>query len=139
MIADREETKPSVYVEEQIYDGFPDREDQVLMFAFHETEWVNRAALFTGLADPRLQVLGDRLLHTEAPEVMPAEALTGYRAVVAKRLMAEEGAVPWLTVPQAMREAEELLCGLTGAKAVLLRGLRVYLRGIWEEARARID
>ena len=44
--------------------------------------------------------LRERLLSTESPEVMPADGLTGYRADVARRLLAEKGTVPWLTLPR---------------------------------------
>ena len=137
-ISDREECGPSAHVEEQIYDGFPGREDQALMSAFHETEWTNRAALIAALADPRLQVLGERLLHTEAPEVMPAEALMGYQIDVACRLTAEDSMAPWLTLPKAVEETEGLLAGSAGPELALLEGLRVYLVGRAKEARARV-
>ena len=138
VVEDRDEREPSVHVEEQIYDSFTAPEDHALMTAFHEAQWPSRAALLGGLADPRLQVLGERLLYTEAQEVMPAEVLTSYRADVARRLLADEGTVPWLTLPKAIRETDELLAGLTGAEAALLRGLRDYLLERGEEARARM-
>ena len=97
------------------------------MALFHETEWPDRAALLGSLVDPRLQLLGKRLLHTEAPETMPAEYLGNYWADMARRLMADEGAVPWLTVPQAIREANRLLPGLTGTEASFVGSLREYL------------
>ena len=131
--ADRES---SVHVEEQIYDSFTGLEDQAVMAAFHEAGWSERAVLLGRLADSRLRVLGDRLLYVEAPEVMPADGLSSYRAGVARRLLAEEGTVPWLTLPQAIRETDELLADLTGAEAALLKGLRDYLTGRTEEARA---
>ena len=127
VVEDREEREPSVHVEEQIYDSFTGPEDQALMTAFHEAEWPSRAALLGGLSDPRLQVLGERLLYTEAPEAMPAEGLGRYRADAVKRLLADEVTVPWLTLPKAIRETDELLAGLTGAEASLLKGLRDYL------------
>ena len=59
-----------------------------------------------------------------------------YRADIAARLMADEATVPWLTLPQAIRETDELLAGQTGAEAVLLRGLRDYLGRRIEETKA---
>ncbi|WP_089719297.1 exonuclease domain-containing protein [Candidatus Entotheonella palauensis] len=133
---DRDERKPSLHVEEQIYDSFTGPADQALITAFHEAGWSERAALLGRLADPRLHILGERLLYSESPEVMNESQLSRYRADVARRLLAEEGTVPWLTLPQAMRETDELLAGLTGADAALLRGLRDYLVRRSEEARA---
>ena len=135
---DRGESGPSIYVEEQIYDSFTGPEDQALMTAFHQAGWSERAALLGGLADPRLRVLGERLLYTEAPEVMPADGLTRYRADVARRLLADEGTVPWLALPKAIRETDELLAGSIGDEAALLRGLRNYLGRRVEEAKAMI-
>ena len=138
-VEDREERESSVHVEEQIYDDYTGPEDQAVMAQFHEAQWPSRAALLGGLADPRLQILGERLLYTEAPEAMPAEGLTSYRADVAKRLLADEGTVPWLTLSKAIRETDDLLAGSTDAEASLLKGLRGYLLERVEEARARID
>ena len=137
-VEDREDREPSVHAEEQIYDSFTGPEDQAVMTAFHMAEWPNRAALLGGLADPRLQVLGERLLYTEAPEAMPAEGLGRYWADVARRLLVDEGTVPWLTLSKAIRKADELLAGSTGADASLLKGLRMYLVGRSEEAKTII-
>ena len=133
---DRDEREPSAHVEEQIYDSFTGPEDQALMTAFHEAGWSERAVLLGRLADPRLQILGERILYSESPEVMDESQLSRYRADVDRRLLAEEGTVPWLTLPQAIRETDELLAGLTGAAASLLNGLRDYLARKAEEAGA---
>ena len=125
----RDDRKPSLHVEEQIYDSFTGPEDQALMTAFHEAEWSERAALLGRLADPRLQILGERLLYSESPKEVDESQLSRYRANVARRLLAEEGTVPWFTLPQAMRETDELLAGLTGADAALLQDLRAYFTG----------
>ena len=136
VVEDREEWQPSIHVEEQIYDSFSGPDDQTLMTAFHEAEWPDRAALLDGLADSRLQMLGKRLMHTEAPEAMPADGLTSCRGDVARRLLADEGTVPWLTLPKAIRETDEILAGSAGDEVALLTGLRTYLVGKVEEARA---
>ena len=128
-MGDRDERQPSDYVEEQIYDSFTGPEDRALMTAFHEAEWSERAVFLGRLADPRLQILGERLLYSESPKVMDESQLRRYRADVARRLLAEEGTVPWLTLPQAMRETDEFLAGLTGADAALLKDLRAYFTG----------
>ena len=69
---------------------------------------------------------------------MPADGLTRYRADVARRLLADEGTVPWLALPKAIRETDELLVGSIGDEAALLRGLRNYLGRRVEEAKAMI-
>ena len=135
-VEDREDREPSVHVEEQIYDSFTGPVDQAVMRAFHEAQWPSRAALLGRLADARLQVLGERLLYTEAPEAMPPEGLTRYRADVVKRLLADEGTVPWLTLSKAIRETDELLASSTGSETSLLRRLRDYLVRRSEAAQA---
>ena len=103
------------------------------MRTFHEADWPSRGAL-GGLTDPRLQVLGERLLYTEAsialhrgargnagewPDQLPAG--------VALRLLADESTVPWLTLPKAIRETEKLLADSEAREATLLQNLRTYL------------
>ena len=133
---DREKREPSHYVEKQIYDGFTGPDDQTLIRAFHEADWRSRAALLCRFADPRMQVLGERLLYMEAPEVMPAEGVTGYRVDLAQRLLAEEGSVPWRTLSKATRKTDEFLGGAAGVDAALLKDLRHYLVKRSEQARA---
>ena len=136
MVGARETKEPSVHVEEQIYDDFTGAADQAVMAEFHEAAWSDRAGLLDRLDDARLKVLGGRLLYTEAPEAMSAHDRSRYEADLAKRLMADEGTVPWRTLPQAILKTEELLAGSTGAETGLLKGLRNYLVGRVERATA---
>ncbi len=126
-LATREPKKPSRHVEEQIYDGFTGIDDQTAMAAFHLAEWSARPAILQGLSDARLQILGERLIHTEASEVMPEPARHAYEIGVAQRLMAAESAVPWLTLPKALADTEDFLAVAGGAETALLRDLRDYL------------
>lgn len=127
MAGARETSEPSVHVEEQIYDDFTGVADQAVMAEFHEAAWSDRAGLLNRLDDARLKVLGERLLHIEAPETMPAHDRSRYEADLAKRLMSDEGTVPWRTLPQAIRETDALLAGSTGADTEILKKLREYL------------
>ena len=108
------------------------------MAEFHEAGWSERPALLLRLDDARLQVLGERLLHTEAPEVMPEPGLNRNRADLARRLIADEATVPWLTLPQAVREADQLMTGLTGSELSFLKGLRNYLNGKINEVKTNM-
>ena len=134
----RETWEPSVYVEEQIYDGFPGPGDRALMASFHDmdTEWSARATILGRLADTRLQVLGERLLYTEAPEALTALERSRHEADIAGRLLAEDDSVPWLTLGQAIKETDDLLAGATGVETMLLREFRTHLIGRIEEAGA---
>ena len=132
-LATREPKEPSPHVEEQIYDGFTGGADQTAMAAFHEAEWSARAEILARLSDARLQVLGERLIHTQAPEVMPVRARNAHDVALARRLMAGEGTVPWLTLPKALADTEDFIAVAGGAEAALLRDLRDYLAQLTEE------
>lgn len=134
----REPKEPSPHVEEQIYDGFTGNDDQTVLAAFHTAEWSARPAILRDLSDARLQELGERLIHTEAPEIMPPSARSDHEAGVARRLMAAEGIVPWLTLPKALIDTDDFLAVASGAEAALLRDLRDYLIQRTEEARELI-
>ena len=139
VVENREKWEPSVHVEEQIYDSFIGSEDQARMTAFYQAEWSDRAALLGGFVDQRLQVLGQRLLYTEVPEVMPVDGLMSCRTDMARRFLAEEGTVPWLTLPQAIRETDELLVASTSSEVSLLKDLLGYLGRRAEEARTNME
>ena len=97
------------------------------MAEFHEVPWSARAAFLENISDPRIQTPGKRLLYTEAPEVMQPHDRSHCQARLAKRLTGAEGPVPWLTLPQAIRETENFLIDSAGTEAYLLKGLRAYL------------
>ena len=130
---------PPKWVEEQLYDGFPGPEDQTLMAAFHDRDWSSRVEILGRLADTRLQVLGERLLYSEAPGVIPIPGLGRYRRDIANRLMADQQSVPWLTLPEAIRQAKELLPVSTGAETVLLKGLLRHLAERAQKARVLME
>lgn len=137
-LAAREPKEPSPHVEEQIYDGFTEDDDQPVMAAFHTAEWSARPHILAQLSDARLRILGERLIHTEASEVLPAPARSAHDVRVASRLMAAEGTVPWLTLPKAVADTEDFLGVADGTEARLLRDLRDYLSQQAENASALI-
>ena len=130
----REPKEPSRHVEEQIYDDFTGDEDQHTMAAFHAAEWSARPGILARLSDDRLQVLGERLIYTEAPEIMTASAQNDHEIALAHRLMAAEGTVPWLTLPKAITDTEDFLADAGGAEAALLRDLHEFLHQRTEAA-----
>ena len=137
-LATRDPKEPSLHVEEQIYDSFTDNADQTTMSAFHTAEWSARPEILDSLSDARLRVLGERLIYTEAPEVMPAPARNAHDVALARRLMAGEGTVPWLTLPKAVADTDDFIAVAGGVEAAPLRDLRDYLAQQAEEAGALI-
>ena len=110
-LATRRPREPSPHVEEQIYDSFFSDADQTGMANFHMAEWSARSQILARLSDVRLQVLGQRLIYTEAPEVMPVSARNARDVALAQRLLASEGTVPWLTLPKAVADTDDLCLG----------------------------
>jgi exodeoxyribonuclease I len=96
---------PSLYVEEQIYDGFPTRTDQFLMEQFHSATWEERVKLIEQLEDKRFRDLGYRLIFVERPSVLTAEKREGMDLWCNERLNAF-GEVPWLTIAGALAELD---------------------------------
>ena len=137
-LAPRERKESSSHVEEQIYDSFTGDADQKIMAAFHRAAWPDRPKILKSLSDDRLRVLGERLIHTEAPEVMSAHERDAHDVAVAQRLMAAEGSVPWLMLPKAVVETEDFLVVADGTEKALLRDLRDYLAQRAEMASALI-
>lgn len=126
-VGKREPRDPSPHVEEQIYDSFTSGGDTRILSRFHATDWAGRADLLAQLEDRRLVCLGERLIHTEAPEVMDRRAREALDGETAKRLLASDDGVPWLTLPRAIAEAEDMLASASGAEAARLRDLKRYL------------
>lgn len=124
----REPRQPSGYIEEQIYDGFASHADNAIMERFHTLDWPQRTTLVNQLSDERLYSLGQRLIYVEAPDVMDEKARRDYDKAIARRLMADDETLPWLTYPKALTDVDELIAGAQGNEASLLAGHRDYLR-----------
>jgi exodeoxyribonuclease-1 len=120
--------EPSPYVEEHIYDGFPSRKDQALMEQFHGVGWSKRAAIAAQIDDPRLHEFAHRLIYFENPELLPAAKSANLKAWIAERVLTDDESVPWMTVPKAMRETDDMLADASGDEAELLREVKIFLR-----------
>jgi len=114
--------EPSPHVEDQIYNGFTSNSDHTLLAHFHKLDWKDRPDVLKSLTDQRMELLGRRLIYSEAPELLSATASRNYEIAIANRLMAEPGTVPWLTLPQALKDVIKLLDTASGKEAKLLQG-----------------
>lgn len=114
------EWPPSEYVEEQIYNGFlPFSEfDLLRTHGFHDKDWSDRREVLASLTDIRLRQIGNRLVYSEAVNCLPEATRKNYQLEIAKRLVSEDSGLPWLTIPQAIIEAEEILESNTNAKII---------------------
>ena len=66
----RVELPPSPHLEQQLYDGFFSKEDEVLMERFHAIPWEERPAIVKAFDDVRLQKIGRRLIYFERPDLL---------------------------------------------------------------------
>ena len=119
--------KPSAYVEQRIYDGFPNVADEALMEQFHQADWADRASLASQIEDPRIGVFARRLIYFERPDLLPNEQSAEFKAWMAERVLTDDESVPWMTVRKALREADDLLQNASGEEADGLREVKDFL------------
>jgi exonuclease I len=101
-------TQPSVFVEQQIYDGFSRRPDEFLMQRFHQVSWEQRAGILEQIEDPRIRELGYRIIYAERPNCLSDVKRAALDAWQGRRLQSNIE-VPWLTIAAALDEIEKLL------------------------------
>lgn len=123
----KEEYPVSVHVEKQIYNGFFDRSDERLLEKFHAVDWAERYAIIEKLQDLRLKALGLRLIYLERPDLLDAVTKQQQEEEAARRLLGLEPETTWLTLPQALKELDEMLAAASEAEMNLLKEHRVYL------------
>ena len=119
--------EPSSYVEEQIYNSFISFDDQKLLSTFHTLDWNKRTAIIKQLKDERLKTLAKRLIYFESPHLLEESILKEHDIAIAKRLLASETTVPWLTLPKAIAEVETLLERTPSEKHDFLKEHREFL------------
>ena len=125
--AGRTEREPSVYVEQKIYDDFFGPADLARMEIFHCSSWEARPGIVSVLEDPRLRELGMRLIHAERPDVLKAGLRNQYQVEIAKRLTGNNETVPWLTLPKAIDQVDDLIAGAMDSEREFLQKHRRYL------------
>jgi len=116
---------PSEHVELQIYGaGWPSDEDAAACCHFHKTPWEMRLDVVLGLTDPRFRRLGRRLVYLERPDLLRPDNRTAFDAEVIRRLRGGDGDFPWMTLPQALAEIEELIGAVPEQEHERLKTLR---------------
>jgi exodeoxyribonuclease-1 len=137
--ATREKREPSIYVEQQLYDGFFTDADQQLLEQFHDVPWEKRSPIVDLLEDPRLQEIGRRLISVERPDLLSDADRAVRESTLAERVLGIDVRAPWLTLPKAIQEATELLLSDSGEEAELLLGHRQYLINWFKQAKSCLD
>ena len=125
--ASQPEREPSVHVEQKIYDDFFGPADQARMETFHCSSWEVRPDIVSAFEDPRLQELGMRLIYTERPDVLKVGIRTQYQVAIAERLARNNETVPWLTLPKAIEQVDDLTAGARDSEREFLQRHRRYL------------
>ena len=124
----QKEYPPSPHVEHQIYDRFTSKTDETLMEAFHSTEWTQRSRLVDKFEDPRLQIIGRQLIHLERPDALSRDHCREHDQAIARRLLGQGDAFPWLTIPRALQQLETLRNAATGDELAFLGDHEGFLR-----------
>ena len=122
--------EPSPHIEKRLYDGFPGATDERLMEQFHEVNWSDRVALAEQIEDSRIKEFAYRLVYFERPDVLPEATVAKFNAWRSDRVLSEDEGVPWMTIGQALREADDLLKNASDNETVLLRDVKDYLHDL---------
>jgi exodeoxyribonuclease I len=125
--ATREGHEKSPHVEAQIYDGFPDRPDEVLMDLFHAVPWEERLPVVERFQDERLRIIGLNLIHVECPEHLSDEQCRELKIGIAERLLDSGEKLPWTSLPAALSEIDQLLASSSGDEYQFLSSHRMFL------------
>jgi exodeoxyribonuclease-1 len=124
--ADKE---PAAHIEQRIYDGFPCDEDNVLMEKFHLAPWPDRPSLVGKIRDERVIEFSRRLIYSDQPTILMEADSTKLKTWAAERVMTADD-VPWMTVPKALVELEELTEEAEEGQKELLAEIKTYIDGM---------
>lgn len=114
----------STYVEEQIYDGFANK-DEPLMEKFHTLDWPKRYSALSGFKDERISELANRLVFFEHPDAFDKAKRDKLNAWMDERISTNED-VPWMTTQKAMEEADKMLLSAEGAEVRALKDMKRF-------------
>jgi exodeoxyribonuclease-1 len=123
----REQPEASPHLEHQIYDGFFPKQDETLIDRFHVAPWEERPSIVRAFQDQRLRKIGQRLIYLERPDLLSGEDRLKYERAVALRISRNEADVPWLTLPQALADLDDLISNADAAEVAFLQEHRAHL------------
>lgn len=123
----REVYADSPWLEEQIYRGFPDARDNVLMREFHRSSWPGRVEIAGQLQDDRYRKIARRIVFNHRPDLLSDEMRQAFDAAIARRWLTE-GKARWLTIERALSEIEERREGCSYEEALLLEGIEAFVK-----------
>lgn len=124
----QEEYEKGEHLEQRIHDEFLTKTDLMKLEEFHAAPWEQRLPIVEELADERYRLLGHRLIYRERPDVLPQAMRTSLEVERSNRLLGTKvGGEPWLTLPKALEQTNDLLVNAQGEEHLLLSELAAYL------------
>lgn len=102
-----DDAEPSAHIEAQIFDGFPSRNDSVLMEKFHKAPWAQRHSICQSFEDVKYRKFGERLIFAEYPSALPADIREELQRWCQERHLTEEDC-KWMTRAKALAGLKEL-------------------------------
>jgi exodeoxyribonuclease-1 len=130
----QEPRKPSPHLEDQLYDAFYTDDDEQLMNAFHHSPWEERLSIIERFGDARLRELGYRLVHCERPDLLDETTRKVHSNRVARSLLGLDDNVSWVTLREAIEDANRLLEHPEGVELTHIREHRDFLQRRMAEA-----
>lgn len=98
-----------IYLEDRIYEQFPNAADAERMRRFHaERDWEVRTRLAAQISDVRFREMANRLIYQHAPAALPRAAAAMVRQWKRDRIASDDLTVPWSTVHTARLELDQL-------------------------------
>jgi len=101
-----------------------------LMDQFHQTDWHGRRKIAEQLSDRRVREYARRLIYMEAPGVLSDGARAEMDAWIKDRVLTENAAVPWKTVPKALEEVNKLLAKSVNRDVANMTDIKSFIEGL---------
>jgi exodeoxyribonuclease-1 len=101
--------KDGAQVEELIFDGFAESQDEKLMVEFRQASNASKLAIAQAFKDSRFSRLAMRILYVQAPETLRERDREVVEAGIVRRLCGDnDGRQPWRSVSDALAELNSL-------------------------------
>jgi exodeoxyribonuclease-1 len=123
----RSEMPPSPHLEQQLYEGFFPKQDEVLMRQFHAVPWEDRLPIVRAFKDRRLKKIGQRLIYLERSDLLGDTDRIRFQNAIASRLTNDDPEIPWLTLSRAAVDLDELIAEADAADLAFLQEHRAHL------------
>lgn len=116
------------HTEKMIYQGFAPQSDVALMAKFHAASVEERVSICNRFSDARYREMASKLMYAECPDQMEQSERIKIEGQFRDRLLATEEKLPWLTIPQAIKELEKLR--EEGKQLDLLAEIEAFIEGM---------